>query len=65
MIKFNKHKVGNLILLFGLRSLNATMLTTIACIGGCRSVHILNGGNRFTASIVARTADQREKEDAS
>jgi hypothetical protein len=65
MIKFNKHKVGNLILLVGLRSLTATMLTAIACIGGCNSVHIQDGGNRFTASTEARTADKWEKEVAS
>ena len=65
MIKFNKPKVGNWILLVGLRSLNATMLTAIARLGGCRLVRVLDGGNRFTASTVARAAGGREKEDAS
>ena len=64
MIKFNKPKVGNLILLVGLRSLKATMLTAIARLGGCRFVRVLDNGNRFTASTVARSADGREKEDA-
>ena len=65
MIKFNKPKVGNWILLVGLRSLNTTMLTAIARLGGCRLVCVLDSGNRFTASTVARAAAKREKEDAS
>ena len=64
MIKFNKPKFGNLILLVGLRSLNATMLTANARLGGCRFVRVLDSGNRFTASTVARSAGGREKEDA-
>ena len=64
MIKFTKPKVGNFILLVGLRSLNAMMLTANARLGGCRFVRVLDNGNRFIASTVARSADGREKEDA-
>ena len=64
MIKSIKPKAGNWILLVGLRSLNATMLTAIARLGGCRLMRVLDSGNRFTASTVARSAGGREKEDA-
>ena len=65
MIKSIKPKAGNWILLVDSRSLDSTMLTAIVRLRGCRSVHILNGGNRFTASTEARTADKWEKEVAS
>ena len=65
MIKSIKPKAGNWILLVDSRSLDSTMLTAIARLGGCRYVRVLDGGNRFTASKVARAADGREKEDAS
>jgi len=65
MIKSIKPKAGNWILLVGSRSLNATMLTAIACLEECRSVRVLDSGNRFTASTVARAAGGQEKEDAS
>ena len=65
MIKSIKPKAGNWILLVDSRSLDSTMLTAIARLGGCKSVRVLDGGNRFTASTVARAAAKREKEDAS
>ena len=65
MIKSIKPKAVNWILLVGSRSLNATMLTAIARLGGCRLVCVLDSGNRFTASTVARAAGGQEKEDAS
>jgi len=65
MIKSIKPKAGNWILLVGSRSLNATMLTAIACLGGSGSVRVLDGGNWFSASTAACAAGGHEKEDAS
>jgi hypothetical protein len=65
MIKSIKPKAGNWILLVGSRSPNATMLTALARLGGCRSVRVLDSGNRFTASTAARAVGGQEKEDAS
>jgi hypothetical protein len=47
-------KVGKYILLVGPRSLNVTMLKSIACLGEHGALRVLDGGNRFNAYTVAR-----------
>ena len=59
MITSIEPKTGSWILLVGPRSMNATMLTTIARLGEAEAVRILDAGNRFNAYTVARAARGR------
>jgi hypothetical protein len=56
MITNLEPKSGSWILLVGPHSMNATLLTMIARLGGHGAVRVLDGGNRFNAYVVARAA---------
>jgi hypothetical protein len=59
MITSIQPRAGSWILLLGPRSLNVTLLNTIARLGEAGPVRILDGGNRFNAYTVARAAHGR------
>ena len=59
MITSIEPKAGRWLLLFGPRSMNATLLTAIARLGERGALRVLDGGNRFNAYLVARAARGR------
>jgi len=59
MITSIEPKAGRWLLLFGPRSMNATLLTAIARLGELGALRVLDGGNRFNAYSVARAARGR------
>jgi len=59
MITSIEPKAGRWLLLFGPRSMNATLLTAIARLGERGALRVLDGGNRFNAYSVSRAARGR------